>query len=390
MNSPEPRAACALHHQIEVSVISDFDELHPRRAEWNELVARAGTSTIFQTYECHASWWKVFGNTGRLLVLIAEADGELVGIAPLMLVEHGRPWGTRKVVQFIGARSFDYADFIVHCDWPAVSALLAARLGEIAPDVDTLYCRDVPQDSATIPALVDVFSAHGWRLDVRRLYSAPTRLFNDPAADRQLANKKSLKRHYNYFMRTGLLEFRDCRSAEEVMPYLDAFFEQHIGRRSSTDTPSVFLDDRARVFFRELVRSLTPHGWLLFSVVLFDQKPIAMHFGFEYGDRLTWYKPAFAIEFAKHSPGEVLIKHLLEYALERKVGELDFTIGDEAFKYRFANHTRANYAVRAFRRARVYHLHRVILASRALVERFPAATAIGRRMLGRWRGRPLF
>jgi CelD/BcsL family acetyltransferase involved in cellulose biosynthesis len=113
-----------------------------------------------------------------------------------------------------------------------------------------------------------------------------------------------------------------------------------------------------------------------------------MHFGFEFGDRLTWYKPAFDVEFAKHSPGEVLIKYLLEYALERKVGELDFTIGEEAFKYRFANHVRANYAVRAFRRSGAYHLNRLLLDARAAVERFPAAARIARRMLGRWRTGP--
>src|SRR5262245_26068402 len=110
---------------IQISLVEDFAALEPRRAEWNRLVERAGTSTIFQTYEFHASWWKALGAGVRPLVLLAESSGELVGIAPLWVSERKRFLRRQRVIQFIGTESFDYADFIVDRSRPdALSALL--------------------------------------------------------------------------------------------------------------------------------------------------------------------------------------------------------------------------------------------------------------------------
>lgn len=53
---------------IDVTVVRDFAALEPRKRDWNALVARAHTNTVFQTYECHASWCRVFGVDRQLLI----------------------------------------------------------------------------------------------------------------------------------------------------------------------------------------------------------------------------------------------------------------------------------------------------------------------------------
>jgi len=373
---------------VEIELVRTFSALEARREAWNRLVECAQTSTVFQTYECHASWWNAFGAGSRLFVLLASAGDELLGIAPLMLTERWVLGRCYRVAQFLGTRSFDYADFIVNRDRPDVLPLLIVSLLDRLPPYNLLYLRDIPGTSSTVSELRALLKLRRIRNDVRMLYEAPTRLFNNPAEDCALPKKKSLKRHQRYFEKAGRLEFRNCVSVEEALAYLDVFFEQHVTRRSATDTPSVFHDGRARTFLRELTRGLLPKGWLLFSILLFNERPIAMHFGFEYGSRIVWYKPTFDMAFADHSPGEVLMKYLLEYALDRKAAELDFTIGAEPYKYRYANHTRANYAVRAFRQWPDYHVTRVVLTARRLVERFPSASRVARKVLARWREQP--
>lgn len=389
---PHEAVPAAAYHardeRIETRVIEEFDALIPIRDEWNRLADRSYTNTVFQTYEFHASWWTAFGSTGQLRVLLAENRGTLVGIAPLMLTTRRVFGRAKRVMQFIGARSFDYTDFIIDRTRTEVLTLLLGMLDTLDPPFDLLYLRDIPDGSITLPELRLFFAKRGKPSDVRVLYEAPSRIFNDPAEDRQLPNKKSLKRHYNYFQRSGDLQCKHCVTGEEVMPHLESFFEQHVQRRAATDTPSAFVDERARVFFRELTRALTPKGWLLFSVVSFNRHPIAMHFGFEYGGRITWYKPAFDMAYAKHSPGEVLIKFLLEYALERKARELDFTIGAEPFKHRFANHMRSNYVVRVFPHWLPYSMNRLVLDAKDLVERSPLLTRFARAAMRRWRDQP--
>src|SRR5205814_9988000 len=56
--------------------------------------------------------------------------------------------------------------------------------------------------------------------------------------------------------------------------------------------------------------------------------------------RFIFYKPAFAVDLWRYSPGDVLLLHLFEYVRGRDVVEFDFTRGDEVFKSRFANASR--------------------------------------------------
>jgi len=369
---------------IRITLVDDPEALWRRKAEWNALAARSETNTIFQTFEWHASWWKVFGGDAQPLLLLAESGRQLVGIAPLMVSEPRLLGRKRRVVEFIGVGSSDYCDFITDPTRCEVLPLMLNWLLENGHQWDVLQLSDVPNTSSTLSTLAGFFNEHRRPLDMRLLYEAPTRLFGDPEQDQQLVRKKSLRRHYNYFQRSGQLEFKHCDTVEEIMGYLDLFFEQHIQRWALTDAPSLFLDERQRDFYREVVCALAPTGWLLFSVVLFNQTPLAFHFGFEYGDRIMWYKPTFNVDYADHSPGEVLIKYLLEYALDQGVAEFDFTIGEEAFKYRFANHTRLNYAVRVFRQLSLFHAHRVWLDAKAWVKQSPTLARLGRSALRRW------
>jgi CelD/BcsL family acetyltransferase involved in cellulose biosynthesis len=218
-----------------------------------------------------------------------------------------------------------------------------------------------------------------------KLTEAPTRLFKDPVEDKKLLKKKSLKRHYNYFARNGRLECKNCKGAEEILNYMNIFFQQHIERRAMSETRSQFLDEREKTFYEELVKALAPTGWLVFSVVLFNDRPLAFHLGFEYAGRFIWYKPTFNVEYSEHSPGEVLIKYLFEYALERGLHEFDFAIGEETFKYRFANHIRVNYEVRIFRHRLRYYIHRSWLQTKALIKRYPSLANPARALLRSWK-----
>ncbi|MDH3599486.1 MAG: GNAT family N-acetyltransferase, partial [Candidatus Tectomicrobia bacterium] len=233
----------------------------------------------------------------------------------------------------------------------------------------------------TLQTLPAFFNRQGYLTDIRVLYEAPTHIFGDPVADQKLVKKNDMRLRYNYYRRNGELEFKNCTTVEDIMVYLELFFRQHTRRRTLTDIPSQFLDERQRIFYTEMVQRLAPSGYLLFSVLLFNQTPIAFHIGFEYDNRLLYYQPTFNVDYVKKSPGIVLLKFLLEYALERNVAEFDFSIGEEPYKYRFANDARVNHEVRVFRRPLPYHLDRVLLDAKGLIKRSPTLSRLGRRFL---------
>ena len=373
---------------IQLTCIEDLDELRPRRAEWNSLVTRSDDSSIFQTFEWHTNWWKAFGGSSRPMILLAEKDGEMVGIAPLML---SRKWvlgRKRRVVEFIGAYSSDYCGFIIDQAEPEALVSMLQWLAAHDDQWDLLHLFDV-QDTGTLRVLPAFLEQRGYAVDVRLMYEALTRVMGDPVADRKVTRKKGLVRSHNYFRRQGQLEFRRCTTTRDIEDHMDTFLNQHIRRWSLTDTPSQFLDERQRTFYRQMVRALCPAGWLVLFVALFNETPIAFRLCLEYANRIMDYKSSFDVDYRKRGPGNVLIKHILDYALERELTEVDFGVGEEPYKYRFTNHARLNYSVRVFRHRLPCYLDRLLLDgkdwAKRLTNRFPACAHIAYRLLWRWR-----
>ncbi len=370
---------------IRITLIEGLDTLWPRKNEWNALVSKDQMGTIFQTFEWHYSWWKTFGNDFKLLLLLAEKGDELIGIAPLMVDEIQILGCRQKIVKFIGTGKSDYCDFIMDRSQPAALSGILQWLFDNRKRWDVIHLSEISNASSLLKALPDFYTKCGYLTSIHELHEAPTIILGDPSFEQGLLKKKSLRRHCNFFSRTGHLELKNYKDTEKILLQLDLFFEQHVRRRASTHTPSKFLNGRNRDFCREIVRTLAPEDWLLFSVLRFNGKPIAFHFGFEYEKRFVWYTPSFDVAYLKHSPGQVLIKYLLEYAIESKLIEFDFTIGGEAFKYRFANHVRTNYAVFVFRSSLLYKLTRFIIACKIYLKRSPKIVSLGERFIGMYK-----
>jgi CelD/BcsL family acetyltransferase involved in cellulose biosynthesis len=349
-----------------------WEDLSGLEAAWTALLNRSRTCSVFQTFAWHACWWKAFGGPHELFVVLGYAGLDLAGIAPMMITRDKGPLGqVRDHVRFIGSsnNASDYCDFITD---PAVPQVLHALLEEMKVSANGFHRIDLshfPSHSPNKAGILEYFAGHDPVITVEFQADAPVRMLGDGEADRKAANKSSLKRHTRFFEKSGDLRFRQCASEDEILGYLDIFFELHKARWAPTGSPSQFLDPDQQVFYRELVGQAFRHGWLRFDVVLFDGAPLAFHFGFEYQRRFIWYKSAFDVRFASRSPGEVLLRFLLEDAIGKGLEEFDFTVGSESFKYRFANLTRTNDRIIVFRSAGDYWTHRGISRGKAMLKK---------------------
>jgi CelD/BcsL family acetyltransferase involved in cellulose biosynthesis len=131
---------------------------------------------------------------------------------------------------------------------------------------------------------------------------------------------------------------RHLRDGADIQSHLPSFFEQHITRWVDTPYPSLFNDTVQRAFYERLTEAAADAGWLRFTRLDWEGRPIAFHFGSCYRGAYLWYKPSFAIDLARRSPGEVLLRQMLLAAVEEGAHTFDFGLGDEAFKRRFATH----------------------------------------------------
>ena len=154
----------------------------------------------------------------------------------------------------------------------------------------------------------------------------------------RLARKESLRRNENRLRRKGNLEFRHIEDRREIQGHLDEFFAQHATRQALNGVRSQFLDSAPRAMMRALVEELDPARQLRFCALELDGRAIAYHFGFQRAGKLIFYVPTFDVNYWGDSPGDVLLRNLFKYAQKEKLSEFDFSIGDEAYKERFANY----------------------------------------------------
>jgi CelD/BcsL family acetyltransferase involved in cellulose biosynthesis len=245
----------------------------------------------------------------------------------------------KGVLGFAGKGPSDYSDFIISDSEDRVqkSRIIESLLSSCkmaAKGFRYFYLQRIRSNSQTLELLKN---GRHYNVTVSNGTVAPT--LEMIFADEKL-KKKSMKRNERVLKRLGKLTSNTYDRADDILPLLDNLFKQHIQRWSKTNYPSLFLEESNRIFYNRLTEYLDTSGWLRFTTLVLDDHKIANHFGFHYAGSYIWYKPSFDIAYSKFSPGEVLLKHLIKEAISENAKELDFTIGGEKFKYRFASKIR--------------------------------------------------
>ncbi|MFQ5601016.1 MAG: GNAT family N-acetyltransferase [Candidatus Krumholzibacteriia bacterium] len=341
------------------------------RLSWNKLLQHSETRSVFLTWQWLVTWWECFREGSELYTFAVLHHGSLVGIAPLML----RRQDGLRVVEFLGMGSSDYCDFIApEENKPEVIGTVFESLLRRRDRWDRIRLRYLPERSSTARILGTLERPAGLELHTQVESVCPALLIeaSRPFAE-SCTRKKSLVRHARYFERLSPLEFRHALDADEIADLLPQFFEQHRDRRFMAGDRSLFDDARHRRFYERMVLELLDCGWLRFSVLCWRGEVLAFHLGFMYDGIFTWYKPTLNVDYARYSPGEVLLKKLLEDAIASGAREFDFTVGDEAFKERFANVKRNNLRVEIIQESRRSLGTRALeIAQRHVKQRHPA------------------
>lgn len=324
-----------------------FEDVPVDRTQWNALAAGSRSATVFQTYEWFEAWWRAFARHRQLFLVTAWMDDDLAGIAPLMVERHR---GLRYL-EFVGSPNADYQDIILGSHPEAVLSGLAALLADRRGAWDMMVLRNLPTDSVTSGLLPSLLLGVGIRTTDDERIACPTlEIASQPDEALRRLNAYGFRRRINRLRQHGDITYTRCTTSRELDRYLPAFFAQYIDRRAGSPAEEFFRRPEVRHFYELLANSMLPRGWLHFSVLECAGRPVAFHFGFEFNKRLYWYKPCFDPAVARLSPGTVLLSYLMRDAMEHELDELDFTVGAEPFKYRYARTERTNVTLRGFAR----------------------------------------
>jgi CelD/BcsL family acetyltransferase involved in cellulose biosynthesis len=315
----------------------DFSDLHA--SAWNALLSQSISDVPFLRHEYLSAWWDTRGGgewpKAELVLVSATENGELVGIAPLFLADHEGAC----TLFFLGSIEIsDYLDLIVHEE--ALPRFLPALLDFLAsdsvPDWSRLELVNLPDASATLPALRAEAARRGWT-HVEETYR-PTPYIPLPGDFEAYLGGIDKKQRHEIRRKIRRAEESDQQVRWYIVTdeaALDSEIEDLLGLMANDHHKEEFLTEVMRTQMRASVHAAFKAGYLQLAFMEVDDQKAAGYLNFDYNGRILVYNSGLDFNFKELSPGWVLLAYLIQWANEHGRSEFDFMRGDEEYKYRF-------------------------------------------------------
>ena len=309
-----------------------FDQLAD---DWNSLLQRSATNTLFLTREWQKVWWQGLGEGDLRVLAMRDDDGQLAGIAPLFFSD-GSISGAE--VAFVGCREVsDYLDFIFgRGQEPAcVQALVDYLTGDACPPWRHIGLCNIPETSPTLTLLPDLAQALGWKVETKFEDVCPI-VPLPPTFDEYLAmlDGKERRELSRKLRRAGddvkLVFAQDAGALDKDM---DDFVRL---MTASMPGKATFMTPRMNRFFHLAARAMFDAGWLELSFLEVNGDRAATYLNFVYDNSVLVYNSGLDPQkYAYLSPGQVLLGRLIEQAIQHRRRAFDFLQGNEEYKYKF-------------------------------------------------------
>jgi CelD/BcsL family acetyltransferase involved in cellulose biosynthesis len=325
---------------LRCEVVSDLRRLEELSSEWARLWKSDSQAEIFQTPEWTIAWWRSFGQGNILCSLVVFAEDEVVGIVPLAM--------RNGVIEFLGTPEADYADIICEEEWAAeVLAVALKTLSESVTGWSECVWQHLSKDSRALRHYPGLSRELRGSLHCIATGCCQTIILGDQSDTvfQSLLGKEHTRRLQNRLQKAGQVRFRHLETQQEAETYLDDFFRHHVRRHAVLGRQSSCARPEYRQFVRELIKELGPAEKVRFGILELDSRPLAWHLGFQVNGKFLLYQHTFDLDAWDYSAGELLLWNLLEYAKDHVAREFDFGCGDEAYKCKFATHTRETFSL---------------------------------------------
>ena len=320
---------------LQASVITDWQALQGLSTEWNDLLKRSASDTVFLTWEWISAWLtSVAPNAPLLTVIVRDEAGKLSAIAPFYLTRM-RLLGVLpfRVCRVLGDcySGSEYPDVITDRanEGEALEAVMKALL-----DRRELWdCIWMPQMAGWTGAFTRMTTCCrnlGLKCHLRDRRFSVVRL--PPTYAAYLASLSS-KFRYNVRRRTKELqrahrvELVRCEQPGDLPKFLEALFDLHRRRwRAAGQSGSFVRRPRMVDFYERFAPVALRQGWLRLYGLKIDGGIRAVRYGLAYKGTLLGLQSGFDIESIEGG-GNILLGMVLEASIQEGLSAYDF-LGD--------------------------------------------------------------
>jgi CelD/BcsL family acetyltransferase involved in cellulose biosynthesis len=280
-------------------------------AQWNDLIRRAPGNAFMNPTALKAALDTMFA---VVTVLLAWEEGvESARLVGLWALQH------RNVIPFwppmLEARPYNYAFLSTPVVDPAFAlevmpAFFAAiRKNPALPNVVSL--KEMDADSQAYAAIQKTIA------DQRLAHLTLTQTLR-PAVTREKgvknsgSTRKKLRQDWNRLSALGKLEMVNERNAEATQMAFEEFLELEKRSWKGEKGTAILCSERDTEFTRRLIGDLAAEGNASVAVLRLDGRTIAAQVLLYCGTTAFTWKIAFDTEFAKYSPGVLVVDKMTE------------------------------------------------------------------------------
>ena len=325
--------------------IEIFDEFNNRLKNIWKNCKTDTNSTIFQNYDWIENWYNNFGDYYKtnLCISVAYKDEDVICILPLCINSKN----SFKVLEWIGLGVSDYMLPIIK-DNVVIDKkefeIIFKKIFYQCNQIDLMHLINQPEIiNNSINPLVKYFK--------NNIISTSYRILIDTEWSSYTKSNKSIKRKSgdldrdkrkltNYNSNISFSEYVDISSMTEVTKKL---IEMKETQYKSTGVKNIFKYSMFRNFYLNLLKRDTFINKVHITSLAIDDKIIALHYGLKEGKTYYYLIPAYEQEFNKFSPGNILLKKLMEDKFDNGFKFFDFLPGNEKYKGTWSNNKFNNF-----------------------------------------------
>ncbi len=320
--------------------------------EWNDLLNRSRTDTIFLTWQWQKTWWDFLGQKAELCTVTVRDGEELVGLAPLYTLPSNN--GPRRLCLIGGVEVSDYLDIIVASGREEIvyKALWEFLTEEHSYPWDIIDLHNLPAASlarTTMPTLA--LQTEGVQTTMEPEDVCP--IINLPSSWEEylsLLNKKQrheVRRKIRKANKEAVVRWYYVQDEKALQSEIEDFIRLH---EKSGRQKRAFMDARMQSFFQAIARSIFEPGWLRLYFLLVNGVKAAAVLCFDYNDSILVYNSGYDPQLNPSlSTGTVLLAYCIQHAIQKGRRVFDFLRGDEEYKYRLGGQDTQVYNLRISR-----------------------------------------
>jgi CelD/BcsL family acetyltransferase involved in cellulose biosynthesis len=322
---------------VDITLASDLTAIEP---VWRDFQTRA-SCTPFQTYEWMSACQRTIGAAAGAVpvIVLLQRHGQLAAIIPLAF--HNQR--ARQRITFLGNSISDYNAPLLAPSfaslfprrlfltaWKELMAILRTRYGYAVLCLDKIPERvgDQRNPMAMLPKTPNASGAHHMALgtDWESFYSAKR-------SSGTRRNDRAKLRKMEAYGAVDVSSASDTDSAHRILETLVAQKSKWFEERG---IPNIFANPGVSSFFRELLK--TGPELIHLSELKIGDSSVATNLGLRfngcYYHILASHDDGPATRFG---PGVLHLREIIQFAIREGCSRFDFTIGDEPYKFEWAD-----------------------------------------------------